>query len=152
VSLGAGLPLARPARSVLTLAAVVLGVTTVTFATGLASTLTGIGSAGHHACGVTVYVGADRHGEEAHPRRGDRQTQSLLAGLPGATGVTARADDDVLLVGSAQVLEFEGRRGSAPHLDTVVTRRRWTRGTDEVLASSAFLRWALWSPPVAQPA
>lgn len=40
VSLGLGLPFARPARTALTLAAILLGVTTVTFATGLAGTVT----------------------------------------------------------------------------------------------------------------
>ncbi|MGW3204147.1 FtsX-like permease family protein [Streptomyces sp. NPDC001135] len=139
VSLGIGLPFARPARSALTLAAVVLGVTTVTFATGLAATLAGFGNAGHRAYDVTVYVNTDRHGKEVHPAHSDRQLQSMLAGLPGVAGVTARADDDALLVGTTQVVMFEGRRGPDPHLDSVLTRGRWTRRTGEVLASSAFL-------------
>ncbi|MFI9248607.1 FtsX-like permease family protein [Streptomyces sp. NPDC053069] len=140
VSLGVGLPFARPARSALTLAAVVLGVTTVTFATGLAATLTGYGNAGHRAYDVTVYVGGQRHGKEVHPTHSDRQLQSMLGGLPGASGVTARADDEALLVGTTQVVMFEGRRGPDPHLDSVLTRGRWTHRTGEVLASSAFLR------------
>ena len=44
-----GLPFARPGRSALTLAAVVLGVTTVTFATGLATTMDRFGTAGRDA-------------------------------------------------------------------------------------------------------
>ncbi|GGJ06250.1 FtsX-like permease family protein [Streptomyces brasiliensis] len=139
VSLGAGLPFARPARSALTLAAVVLGVTTVTFATGLAATMTGLGTAGTHAYDVTVYVGSHRHGKEVRPVHSDREIQSLLGSLPGATRVTARSDDDAVLVGSTQRVMFEGRRGDLP-LDSVLARGRWMHRTGEVVAGSAFLR------------
>lgn len=139
VSLGMGLPFARPGRSALTLAAVVLGVTTVTFATGLVATMTRFGNAGAHAYDVTVYVGDFRDGEEVEPVHGDRQLQSLLGSLPGAARVTARADEEVLRVGSAQKVMFEGRRGDPP-LDSVLTRGRWMRRTGEVVADSAFMR------------
>ncbi|MGW0769963.1 ABC transporter permease [Streptomyces sp. NPDC002676] len=139
VSLGVGLPFARPARSALTLAAVVLGVTTVTFATGLAATMNAFGTSGTHAYDVTVYVGTFRHGKEVMPVHSDRQLQSLLGSLPGATRVTARSDDEALLVGSTQVVMFEGRRGNVP-LDSVLTRGRWMHRTGEVVAGSAFMR------------
>ncbi|MFF7125362.1 FtsX-like permease family protein [Streptomyces sp. NPDC008240] len=138
VSLGVGLPFARPARSALTLAAVALGVTTVTFATGLATTLTGFGGAGQHAFDITVYVGNLRHGKEVRPVHGDRQLQAMLESLPGAARVTARSDDEALLVGSTQVVMFEGRRGDVP-LDSVLVRGRWTHRTGEVVAGTAFL-------------
>ncbi|TVZ79765.1 FtsX-like permease family protein [Streptomyces sp. BK340] len=138
VSLGVGLPFARPARSALTLAAVALGVTTVTFATGLTTTLTGFGGAGQHAFDVTVYVGNLRHGKEVRPVHGDRQLQAMLESLPGAARVTARSDDEALLVGSTQVVMFEGRRGDVP-LDSVLVRGRWTHRTGEVVAGTAFL-------------
>ncbi|MFF5533868.1 hypothetical protein ACFY71_15485 [Streptomyces cinerochromogenes] len=129
---GAGLPFARPARGALTLAAVVLGVMTVTFATGLAATLNSYGNGGAHTYDVTVYVGAYRHGKEVRPVHGDRALEALLGALPGATHVTARSDDDAVLVGSTQVVMFEGRRGG-PSLDSVLTRGRWMRGTGEVV-------------------
>ncbi|MFD0392600.1 hypothetical protein ACFQ3Z_06880 [Streptomyces nogalater] len=68
MSLGAGLPFARPARSALTLAAVVLGVTTVTFATGLAATLNSFGDGGDRTYDVTVYVGTHHNGKEVRRR------------------------------------------------------------------------------------
>ncbi|MFF4040186.1 FtsX-like permease family protein [Streptomyces sp. NPDC001816] len=138
VSLGVGLPFARPARSALTLAAVALGVTTVTFATGLAATLTDFGNGGQHAFDVTVYVGNYRHGKEVRPVHSDRQLQAMLESLPGATRVTARSDEETLLVGSTQVVMFEGRRGDVP-LDSVLIRGRWTHRTGEVVAGTAFL-------------
>ncbi|MER5184442.1 FtsX-like permease family protein [Streptomyces sp. NPDC002896] len=140
VSLGAGLPFARPGRSALTLAAVVLGVTTVTFATGLATTMTRFGSAGEDAYQVTVYATRVSHGKEIQPNHGDRQLQSLLRTLPGASEVTARGNVEVRIPGSVQKVMLEGRRGPAPRLDSVLTKGRWTRHTGEVVAGSAFLR------------
>ncbi|WP_329343109.1 ABC transporter permease [Streptomyces sp. NBC_01352] len=140
VSLGVGLPFARPGRSALTLAAVVLGVTSVTFATGLAASMTRFGEAGRDAYQVTVYVGAYKDGKEIRPTHTDPELESLLRSLPGAEEVTARADMEVRMAGSAQEVMLEGRRGDRPSLDSVLTEGRWMHRTGEVVAGSAFLR------------
>ncbi|MFF6999838.1 FtsX-like permease family protein [Streptomyces sp. NPDC008313] len=140
VSLGLGLPFARPGRSALTLAAVVLGVTTVTFATGLAATMTRFGDAGHDAVDVVVYAGSFRHGHEIPPEHGDRELQSLLRGLPGAAEVTARADADVRIAGYTEQVMLEGHRGDRPALDSVLIGGRWTHRPGEVVAPTPFLR------------
>lgn len=140
VSLGLGLPFARPGRSGLTLAAVVLGVTTVTFATGLATTMTRFGEAGRDAFQVTVYASNYKQGKEVQPVHSDLELQSLLGSLPGATEVTARADADVRIAGTVQKLWVEGRRGDRPQLDNVLTEGRWMHRTGEAVAGSAFLR------------
>ncbi|KAK1177414.1 FtsX-like permease family protein [Streptomyces sp. NBS 14/10] len=132
VSLGVGLPFARPGRSALTLAAVLLGVTTVTFATGLATTMTRFATAGQDAYQVSVYASDVRHS--------DRELESLLRSLPGAREVTAASLIDVHMAGSAGNVMFGARRGDRPQLNSVLTKGRWTRGTGEVTASSAFLR------------
>ncbi|MEV5878409.1 FtsX-like permease family protein [Streptomyces sp. NPDC052101] len=140
VSLGAGLPFARPARSALTMAAVVLGVTTVTFATGLASTMTRFGDAGKGAYDVTVYASNDVNGKEMLPVHGDRELQSMLDSLPGAAGVTARGDEDAQLAGSTQKVWIEGRRGPDVRLDNVLVQGRWMHRPGEVVVGSAFVR------------
>ncbi|MFD3928199.1 FtsX-like permease family protein [Streptomyces sp. NPDC058614] len=140
VSLGLGLPFARPGRSGLTLAAVVLGVTTVTFATGLATTMTRFGEAGRDAFQVTVYASNFKQGKEILPVHSDLELQSLLGSLPGAVEVTARADADVRIAGTVQKLWVEGRRGDRPQLDNVLTGGRWMDRTGEAVAGSAFLR------------
>src|SRR6202007_2670174 len=91
VSLGAGLPFARPGRSGLTLAAVVLGVATVTFATGLATTMTRFGESGRDY-DVTVYASRVSHGRVVEAEHGDRRLEAMLRALPGADQVTARGD------------------------------------------------------------
>lgn len=140
VSLGLGLPFARPGRSALTLAAVVLGVTTVTFATGLATTMDRLGNVGRDAYQVTVYVGHYDNGKEIKPELDDHELHALLRSLPDAREVTARADTEARLAGSAEKLWLETRRGDRPRLGSVLTEGRWIRGTDEVVAGSAFLR------------
>ncbi|MFD8383007.1 FtsX-like permease family protein [Streptomyces sp. NPDC059679] len=140
LSLGVGLPFARPGRSALTLAAVLLGVTTVTFATGLATMMTRFGEAGQGSYDVTVYASSSKHGKETQPEHGDRELQSLLRSLPGASEVTARADIEVRMGGAAQNLMLEARRGDLLRLDSVLTEGRWTRGAGEIVAGSAFLR------------
>ncbi|MQY37478.1 hypothetical protein SRB17_54820 [Streptomyces sp. RB17] len=140
VSLGVGLPFARPARSALTLAAVVLGVTTVTFASGLGATMTLFGDAGKGAFDVSVYASNYVHGKQVLPVHGDRELPSLLGSLPGASRVTARADEDAQLVGSTQKVWIEGRRGPDLPLDDVVVRGRWMHRRGEVVVGSAFLR------------
>ncbi|GHI09807.1 hypothetical protein AQI88_16180 [Streptomyces cellostaticus] len=140
VSLGAGLPFARPARSALTLAAVVLGVTTVTFASGLATTMTLFGDGGKGAYDVTVYADNYVKGKVVLPVHGDRDLQSLLGSLPGAARVTARADEDAQFVGSTKRVWIEGRRGADLPLDDVLVRGRWMHRPGEVVVGSAFLR------------
>ncbi|QFQ95368.1 FtsX-like permease family protein [Streptomyces phaeolivaceus] len=140
VSLGLGLPFARPGRSALTLAAVVLGVTTVTFATGLATTMDRFGNAGRDAYQVTVYVGKVHAGKETRPVHDDLALRSLLRALPGAREVTARGNTEARLAGSAEKLWLEARRGDRPRMDSVLTGGRWFQGSGEVVAGSAFLR------------
>jgi putative ABC transport system permease protein len=139
VSLGVGLPFARPGRSALTLAAVVLGVTTVTFATGLATTMTRFSSPGPDPYDVTVYASNFRHGKEIHPEHGDRALERLLRSLPGVTHIAARGDVDAMVAGTSLRVELEGRRGD-PGLESVLVKGRWAHGTGEVTAGSALLR------------
>ncbi|MDQ0989156.1 ABC transporter permease [Streptomyces sp. V3I7] len=139
VSLGMGLPFARPGRSALTLAAVVLGVTTVTFATGLATTMTRFSSPERHPYDVTVYASNFRHGKEIQPEHGDRALERLLRSLPGATHVAARGDAEVVVAGTSMKVFLEGHRGD-PGLETLITKGRLPHGTGEVTAGEAFLR------------
>jgi putative ABC transport system permease protein len=67
VSLGLGLPFARPARSALTTAAVALGVTSVTLAIGLGSSLATYEKAQSRSGAVQVEVDADDGDEAAEP-------------------------------------------------------------------------------------
>ncbi|MCL7379701.1 ABC transporter permease [Streptomyces sp. 35G-GA-8] len=140
VSLGLGLPFARPGRTVLTLAAVVLGVTTVTLATGLSSTMTAYGEAAQRVGHVhtVVHVGKPQFGEPA-PKQGDAETEALLRSLPGAVRVTADAWIEVNLAGYTETINCQFFRGDSDTLGETIAKGRWLEGPGEVVASPAFL-------------
>ncbi|MCH0561182.1 FtsX-like permease family protein [Streptomyces sp. MUM 16J] len=143
ISLGLGLPFTRPGRSAMTLVAVLLGVTTATFATGLVGTVTQFGKATTHASAaqITVQPGQPQFGEKA-ARLSDRETEQMLRKLEGTRHVTADVHVPVSVVGSSRGVVADFLRGDADTLgfqDQLVTGR-WVEGAGEAAASSAFLR------------
>ncbi|RAG82507.1 ABC transporter permease [Streptacidiphilus pinicola] len=140
VSLGLGLPFARPGRSALTLAAVVLGVATVTFANGLAATMTAYGNAeeGNGSYQVEVDTGRAEFGMTP-PTHTDPQIQSLLGSLPGAVQVTATTYAPARLAGHAKGLNLRAYRGSSADVGALVVQGRSFHGPGEIVAPPGFL-------------
>ncbi|MEV4449903.1 ABC transporter permease [Streptomyces mirabilis] len=140
VSLGLGLPFARPGRALLTVSAVLLGVATVTFATGLSATMVSYGNAVEGAGNVQVIVsrGEARTGQTV-PQHGDAAAQALLRGLPHAADVSAVGFANVRLLGQSQDVSIEGERGGRSALQDDLARGRWMRRAGEVVASGRFL-------------
>jgi putative ABC transport system permease protein len=144
VSLGLGLPFARPARSALTMVTVVLGVTVVTFAIGLTGTLNKFQNAdpSHNSAGVQAVLQAGGPQGEREPRTaattklGDEGTQVLLRSLAGAVNVTAEADVPLNIAGSTQTIGTTFYRGSTGNLGFRVVKGRWYHGPGEIVLSS----------------
>ncbi|NUP68272.1 MAG: ABC transporter permease, partial [Nonomuraea sp.] len=139
VSLGLALPLARPGRSAMTLAAVVLGVTTVTLASGLFRTMTAYGDTVQRIGHVHTVVHVGRP-DQTRPVRDDAGIEALLRSLPGATHVTADAWIDVHLAGRTGRIMAQFLRGDYPTRGDVIVAGRPMSGPGEVVAPSAFLR------------
>jgi putative ABC transport system permease protein len=140
VSLGLGQPFARPGRSLLTMAAIVLGVTTVTLTTGLTSTMVAYGNAGKGdgTARVDVQAGSPARDQTA-PKLSDRQTEQRLRSLPGADQVTARALTKVSLAGYAQTVFTNFYRGDTQDLASEIVKGHWPTGAGEAAAGPAFL-------------
>ncbi|MGW1871505.1 FtsX-like permease family protein [Streptomyces mauvecolor] len=140
VSLGLGLPFARPGRAVLTVSAVLLGVATVTFATGLSATMVSYGDAVEGAGKVQVIVwrGQPRFGQTA-PQHDDAAAQALLRRLPHAADVAAVGHVNVRMLGQNQDVAIEGDRGGRSALQDDLAKGRWMSGPGEVVASGGFL-------------
>ncbi|MET9608171.1 FtsX-like permease family protein [Streptomyces sp. NPDC006512] len=139
VSLGLGQPFARPARTLLTMAAIVLGVTTVTLSTGLTSTMLAYAKTGRgDVPAVTVMTGAPLNGIPPL-RLGDAETEERLRSLPGARGVRARALSQVSLVGYAQPAFADFYRGDLTSYAATLADGRVPRAAGEVVAGPAFL-------------
>jgi putative ABC transport system permease protein len=147
VSLGLGLPFARPGRSLFTVIAVLLGVTTVTFATGLAGTLNRMSSIRDVALGqINVHPsdGKSRMVPEggkpptsppAATTRTDAQVEELLRGVPDAARVAAFYGLPIPAVGQTQPLTVVFTRGDtgAMGYQREITAGRWMRSPDETV-------------------
>jgi len=154
VTLGLGLPFARPGRTSFTLAAVLLGVTTVTFATGLVETLTRISSIQDRASGQievwpsdgrTRIAGAGQPpptAPTATTTRTDAQVEELLRGLPDVARVTSVFRLPVPTVGQTQPLVVNFVRGdySSMGYQDELTAGRWMARADETVVPSELMR------------
>ncbi|GGS12593.1 hypothetical protein Snoj_37700 [Streptomyces nojiriensis] len=140
VSMGLGQPFARPGRTLMTMAAIVLGVTTVTLATGLTSTMLAFGEAGRGGGGARIHVEAGGPlNDRPAPALGDGPTEERLRSLPGATGVRARGLAQVSLVGQVRPVFANFYRGDDPAAAGRIARGREVRAAGEITAGPAFL-------------
>ncbi|GAA4603258.1 putative ABC transport system permease protein [Actinoplanes octamycinicus] len=140
VSLGLGLPFARPGRTALTMAALLLGVTTVTFATGLGSTLNRVTAIDNQVSGdIGVRGLSPAFGTPTS--RTDAQVEEMLRGLPGAARVGVFAGVDLSVPGSSNPLPVYFGRGDVADLGyrAQLLEGRWMSAPDEVVAPSKLL-------------
>jgi putative ABC transport system permease protein len=98
------------------------------------------GNVGEDAYQVVVYAGTFKDGREVDPEHSDRDLQSLLRSLPGASEVTARGYADLRVAGYPQGVGVEGRRGDRTDLGDVLVKGRWMREAGEIVAPTPFLR------------
>jgi len=141
VSLGLGLPFARPGRTALTLSAVMLGVVTVTFAAGLAGAVTRYAAATDHHDQVRVRANPDRPGE-IRSTRTDPEIEALLRATPGTARVTASLNVTLPVAGQTQGVVVTFLRGDVTtigYLDQIV-QGRWPERPGEVAGPSRLLR------------
>jgi putative ABC transport system permease protein len=134
VSLGLGLPFARPARSALTMAAVVLGVTSVTLAIGLADSLTRYQRAEARLGEVQVEVFPN-----GGPEGGSAQDEALLRSIPGTRYVLGSFDLMVRQVGSTDQTMLKLYKGDTAELGQHVLDGRWPSAVGEVAVAKRFL-------------
>lgn len=138
VSLGLGHPFARPGRPFMTMAAIVLGVTTVTLATGLTSTMVSYAQTGRGTGGPGVDILVGGHGNNHNePLLSDAQIEERLRSL-GAREVQARGLTQVGLVGYTQPAFGNFYRGSPSPAEAFVEGRP-PRGPGEIAAGPSFL-------------
>jgi putative ABC transport system permease protein len=147
VSLGLGLPFARPGRTALTLAAVVLGVTSVTLAVGLGKSLTTYQTAASRAGAVDLTMFAGPTGPEPEEAGGppraklsDAEDEAALRATPGVTSVAASTDMGMRLPGAQADVRVSFYRGDFDQLGFRILAGRWFDGPGQVVVSERFLR------------
>ncbi|MFK3729453.1 ABC transporter permease [Streptomyces sp. NPDC088090] len=139
LSLGMGQPFARPGRALLTMAAVALGVTTVTLTTGLTGTVLAYGETGKGEGGtLQVGVGSEAGGQTP-PVLGDAEIERRLRAVPGVATVTARAFTKASLAGAGGTVFVDFYRGDRADSAEPVVRGHRPTGPGEVAAGPSFL-------------
>ncbi|MGW2253126.1 ABC transporter permease [Kitasatospora sp. NPDC001660] len=140
VSLGLGQPFARPARTALTMAAIVLGVVTVTVTTGVSSTLAKTMPTPDHKTHIDVAAGGFS-GSKIEPRLTPEQTEAMLHAIPGAERVSVRGLVRVGIVGQPQLVfaDFYGGDDMVDHRRLQAVEGRPATGLGEIEAGPGFL-------------
>ena len=145
VSLGLGMPFARAGRSILTLAAVVFGVMTVTLAVGVTMSMNAYNEAvrPNYTDRVELLAGPPLGlripGEKAPAARlSDADDESMLRSLPGATALLAMSQLKTEVAGGTQKAVIVFYRGDATTLGPRVLTGHWP-GRGEVVVPSRFL-------------
>lgn len=162
VTIGLAAPFARPARTTVTLAAILLGATAVTFAVGLSSSLYQVLTGLRHTAAAPVQVqiasgGPGRIVKNAGPTGGpkdgpppgtgqpptaaaaQRAIAAALRAQPGTLRYVAQADQQVGVAGLAQQIPVTAFRGSAGWIGYEMISGRWYTGPDQVDVPTAFL-------------
>lgn len=146
VSLGVGVPFARPARSALTLAAIVLGATTVTFAIGAMMSMTEYQNAMRPAHPDRLEIAAGVPADlppmpdvVPEPTLGDAEDEALLRAQPGVRHVNAMAQREVQVVGGQETIALRFYRGDTTELAPKILSGHWPDGPGQLAASTRFL-------------
>jgi putative ABC transport system permease protein len=148
LTLGLAAPFARPGRTLVTLVAVLLGGTAVTFAAGLATSLDRVATDLSHAQAEPVQVdlpgqGAmvQRPGAPPLPSQAAQQraVQAALRAQPGTLHYVAEADDDISVPGLPDHLSLTGFGGDASWTGRQLITGHWYQGNDQAVVNTGFL-------------
>jgi putative ABC transport system permease protein len=151
VSIGLAAPFARPGRTALTLAAVVLGATAVSFAVGLTSSLRLVVAGLSHAKAQPVQIdlpGAGpgppipagaRINQAPSARAAQHAIEAALHGQPGTRRFVAQVQQTVTVPGLAEQVPVTVFRGNAAWTGYDLVSGHWYSGPDQVDVPTGFL-------------
>ena len=148
LTLGLAAPFARPGRTLVTLVAVLLGGTAVTFAARLATSLNRVATDLSHVQAEPVQVdlpgqGAmvQRPGAPPLPSQAAQQraVQAALRAQPGTLHYVAEADDDISVPGLPDHLSLTGFGGDASWTGHQLITGHWYQGNDQAVVNTGFL-------------
>ena len=139
LTLGVGESLAKPVRSAMTVVAIVIGVATVTFASGLHQSLGLVASALTHDQQVQVQVyrsGETKKGGPSGPT--DEETTALIAGQPATARFVGVGHANASVPGAGETVPVWAYRGDSSWLGFVMIHGRWFAAPGEAVAPTAF--------------
>ena len=162
VTIGLAAPFARPSRTLLTLAAVLLGATAVTFAVGLTSSLQRLLDGISHQQAEPVQIQTPGNGFQGGPKqvtvgpkrkagppasgaprvstaKAEREILAAVHAQPATLHVVAQADDSVSVSGLSEQIPVTAFRGAADWTGYDLVSGHWYTRPGEVLAPTGFL-------------
>jgi putative ABC transport system permease protein len=151
VTVGLAAPFARPARTAVTLTAILLGAVTVTFAAGLAASLSKVAYGLSRSASEPVQVSlAEGSGNVKHigpstgppppsPAAQQRAIERALRAQPGTLHYAAEADLDLSVAGLPGQVPVTAFRGDASWTGYDVISGRWFTGPGQADVPSNFL-------------
>ncbi|HEY0492708.1 MAG TPA: ABC transporter permease, partial [Candidatus Dormibacteraeota bacterium] len=139
LALGFGESLTRPARSAMTVGAILIGVATVTFALGLTRSLTLVeaGATRTQAVQLELLLGG-RDKSAGSPRLSDAQLSSLIAAQPETSRFVGEREVNVTVGGAGRPVPITAYNGDASWLGYQVIQGRWFDVAGEAVAPTAF--------------
>jgi putative ABC transport system permease protein len=153
VTIGLASPFARPNRTAVTLAAVLAGGVAVTFAVGLATSLSMVYTSLNHSAAEPVQVALA--GVSSGPGGGTRiaipagtvpslaaqehTVQAALNAQPGTAHYAAEADDQISVLGLSEPLSLIGFTGNASWTGYALISGHWYAGPRQADVNTAFL-------------
>ena len=144
VGLGLAAPFARPARTVVTLAAVAFGATAVIFAFGLSSSLSRAAAGQSLSATVPVQVSQSGPGSGPGPQQlpspaQDAAVTAALRDQPATAHEVAVYRDEVKVLGITGSVNASAFGGDASWLGYAIIAGRWYDAPGEVDVNTAFL-------------
>jgi putative ABC transport system permease protein len=153
LTLGGGESFSKPARSAMTVGAILIGVATVTFSLGLSRSLSDVKaglardavkiqvfreSSGPASKGPQTAVPSGPGSTPATATPTDEQTTALIAAQSGTARFVAERTVDVIVAGAGAPVPMTAYRGDSSWLGYPIISGRWLRAPAEAVAPTAF--------------
>jgi putative ABC transport system permease protein len=139
VTIGLAAPFARPARTAITLVAVLLGAAAVTFAVGLGSSLNRVVGGLSHAASEPVQVYRNSQNSFIFSAAQQRTIQAALAAQPGTRRYVAETDNTISVAGLTGQHPLTAFRGPAAWTGYPIISGHWYTGPGQAVVSTGFL-------------
>jgi putative ABC transport system permease protein len=139
VTIGLAAPFARPARTAMTLSAILLGATAVTFAVGLGTSLNRVVYGLSRAQSVPVQVFPSSPNVSTIGPAGQRAIETALRAQPGTLHYVAETDETVTVTGLSQQVRVTAYRGASGWIGYPIISGRWFTGPGQAVVPTGFL-------------
>jgi putative ABC transport system permease protein len=139
VTIGLAAPFARPARTAITLVAVLLGAAAVTFAIGLGTSLNRVVGGLSHATAQPVQLYRNSQNSFTFTAAQQRTVQAALAAQPGTRRYVAETDNLISVAGLTGQHPLTAFRGPAAWTGYPIISGHWYTGPGQAVVSTGFL-------------